>query len=235
MSTDNRIKPLRGYSVGIIPDGNRRWARQNNRRLDEAYWLAMKKLAVVVDGLLRLGAASVAIYALSRDNLERPRGDLAAVCRAEERFLRELLPTVKRAHRATAFHAGRADLLPAAYREALGNVCDPSRRRRDSVPSVFICAAYDPCDEVTACWRRNAQQREDVVASLWVPRTIDLVIRTGGDCRLSGFLPLQCKYAEFFFEPYYFPDINQRRVRGIVRQFLKRKRRFGKGGTPTDA
>jgi undecaprenyl diphosphate synthase len=226
-------KPLDGCSVGIIPDGNRRWARQKGIKFEVAYLKAMKKLSQVLDTLFELGSESVSIYALSKDNLERPRDDLAAVCRAEEYFFKELLPPVKLKYKAKVFHAGWKHLLPSSYMRKLSKICDMNANRLTSRPSVFICAAYDPFDEIV----ENVAQisrcaKESVLAALWVPHSIDMVIRTGGNFRISGFLPLQCKYAEFFFEPYFFPDINRSRVKKLAFKFLNRDRRFGKEGAP---
>jgi undecaprenyl diphosphate synthase len=218
---------LKGANVGIIPDGNRRWAKQNNQPLDKAYWFAMCRLAEVVEVFLMHGAASVSIFALSKDNLERPTDDLAAVFAAEERFFTELLPPIKAKYSCTVFHAGSADVLPSSYREALRTICDATGDRLDSSPSIFLCAAYDPYDEIAVA-QTGLSQSNDLISRLWVPRALDLVLRTGGECRLSGFLPLQSKYAEIFFESYYFPEITRSLVESLIARFLTRNRRFGK-------
>ena len=83
------------HHVGIIPDGNRRWAKQNNMDLTEAYWLAMQKITACCGALFRQGVSSVSVYLLSKDNILRAREDLQAVIIAETRMLRELIPALK--------------------------------------------------------------------------------------------------------------------------------------------
>jgi undecaprenyl diphosphate synthase len=218
------------YAVGIIPDGNRRWAKKNNLALDVAYWITMQKIAESVDCLFDLGMLSVSIFLLSKDNLGRPNNDLLAVIGAEERFFRELLPDLKRKHNASVFHAGKQSLLPVNYNALLQRICDHQCDHLKTERSIFLCAAYDPIDELLDNYHLIATNPENVVSALWVPHMIDIIIRTGGDCRFSGFLPLQCKYAEFFFEDYLFPEITRQRIEDILIRFIKRERRLGRGG-----
>ena len=231
----NTERPLESQNVGLIPDGNRRWAKHNHLEYGDAYCIAMNKLAASIDTLLDRGSSTVVIFALSRDNLERRRDDLEAVCDAEEMFLTELLPSVKATHGAAVFHAGLVELLRKTYQRCLAGVCDADVDRRSAAPSIFVCAAYDPFDEIVASRDRFGRTDQETLAALWVPKSIDLLIRTGGDQRLSGFLPLQCKYAEFFFEPYFFPDITTARINDVVRRFTNRERRLGKDGVAPSA
>lgn len=212
--------------VGVIPDGNRRWARKNRIPLSDAYWITMRKIAMTVETLFRLGASSVSVYLLSKDNLGRSRNDLQAVLEAEQRLLTDLLPRIKDELGLKVFHAGDQEALPPSFVRGLSLICDTDQFPRNVVPSLFLCAAYDPLDEVVTCL---LSQNDVCVENFWVPHKIDLVIRTGGDQRLSGFLPLQCSYAEFFFEPYYFPEIDEERLGKVISDFCRsRERRFGR-------
>jgi undecaprenyl diphosphate synthase len=215
-------------NVGIIPDGNRRWAKINNQSLDVAYWIAMQKLALTIEVLLELGALSISVYLLSKDNIKRSRNDLDAVFQAEQKFLKELLPSLKRKHNFKVFHAGDKQVLPKQYLQSLQELCEFDNCCGAALPSLFLCAGYDPKDEILHGMSDKVTSSEEIVKNLWVPHYIDFVIRTGGDNRISGFLPLQCSYAEFFFEPYFFPDINRERIEEIVKIHHSRERRFGK-------
>jgi len=214
--------------VGIIPDGNRRWARQNGLELEEAYWYAMQRLACCLETLYSLGVSSVCVYLLSKDNILRARDDLEAVIKAEIRLLKELMPALTAAFSLRLYHAGNPGLLRAEYASLLGELCEPGNGVHDPFPRLYLCVGYDSYEEVIKCCDAPHANTKTLIDSLDVPLELDMVIRTGGDFRISGFLPLQSKYAEFFFEPYYFPEISEERVITITQQFQSRNRRFGK-------
>ncbi len=214
--------------VGIIPDGNRRWARQNNIDLEEAYWLAMRKITDCAEALFNAGVQSLSVYLLSKDNILRGRDDLHAVVIAETRLLRELVPALQRDLGVRVYHAGNPASLDPDFRAALEAVCEPGNGVNDPFPRLYLLAGYDAYEEVTDARAAIGPDPEQLLASLSVPVSLDLVIRSGRDQRFSGFLPLQCKYAEFFFEPYFFPDITPARALEILDEFQNRSRRFGK-------
>jgi undecaprenyl pyrophosphate synthase len=214
--------------VGIIPDGNRRWARQHDMDLEEAYWLAMQKITACAEALFKAGVQSLSVYLLSQDNILRARDDLQAVVIAETRLLRELIPALKKELGVRVYHAGRPAALESDFRVALGEVCEPGNGSSDPFPRLYLLAGYDAYEEVTDARTAIGPDPARLLEALSVPVALDLVIRSGRDQRISGFLPLQCKYAEFFFEPYYFPDITPERVLAVLDEFQNRSRRFGK-------
>jgi len=216
------------HHVGIIPDGNRRWAKQNNMDLTEAYWLAMQKITACCGALFHKGVSSVSVYLLSKDNILRAREDLQAVVIAEARMLRELIPALKRDLGVRVYHAGNPASLPEEFRSALNGVCETGNGCTDPFPRLYLLAGYDAYEEIVAARDAIGPDPEKLIEALSVPVELDAVIRTGADHRISGFLPLQCKYAELFIEPYYFPDITPERVLAIMEEFGSRNRRFGK-------
>ncbi len=214
--------------VGIIPDGNRRWARQNNIDLEEAYWLAMHKITDCAEALFGAGVQSLSVYLLSKDNILRGRDDQQAVVIAETRLLRELVPALQRDLGVRVYHAGNPASLDPDFHAALKEVCEPGNGKDDPFPRLYLLAGYDAYEEVMDARAAIGPDPEQLLGSLSVPVSLDLVIRSGRDQRFSGFLPLQCKYAEFFFEPYFFPDITPARTLEILDEFRNRSRRFGK-------
>lgn len=227
IANENEIKLIPKY-VGIIPDGNRRWAKQNNLELETAYWLAMQKITSCLKILFGRGTYSVCVYLLSKDNVLRARDDLDSVIKAELRLLKELIPLLKTTFQLRTYHAGNPRLLPLEYVDALDEICEIGNGWNDPFPRLYLCAGYDPYDEIVHCRGDIGTTPDKLIETLSVPFELDLVIRSGGDFRISGFLPLQSKYAEFFFEPYYFPDISETRLIEIMDEFKNRGRRFGK-------
>ncbi len=210
--------------VGLIPDGTRRWSRKNCCGLLEAYNMTMEGIVRFIDRSFRLGVNSLSIFLLSSNNLKRKAAEVDAVLTAEELLLQSKLPPLVRSLEVQVYHAGRADLLPSGYATALSALCSGSTGRVEK--RLYILAAYDPLDELFHCLRSehsNSLQME----RMWVPEPIDLVIRTGGEPRLSGFLPLQCSYAELVFLPDLFNDTPLNSLTEPILSFASTKRRFG--------
>jgi undecaprenyl diphosphate synthase len=223
-----KLNKLTNLNVGLIPDGNRRWAKKNNIDLERAYWITMQKIGECIDFLFEHGASTVSVYLLSKDNIDRARSDLKAVVNSEIRFFEEIIPKLKHKYSLMVFHAGEKKLLPEMYNASLKKTCDFGNGLGDPFPRLYLCVAYDPFHELVTVVEKKITKPCDIIRYLNVPLELDIVIRTGGDLRLSGFLPLQIKYAELFFEPYYFPEISRERITEIIEYFHKRKRTFGK-------
>jgi len=214
--------------IGIIPDGNRRWAQHNQIPLDTTYWLAMEKLAMCLNLLYKQEVFSICIYLLSKDNILRPSDDLKSVIEAEVKFFKELIPLLVDKYSLKIYHSGNINLLPSQYSLTLNTLCELGNGKEDPFPRLYCCVGYDPFEEIIQALTNINFSNNNLLDYLSVPVELDLIIRTGGDLRISGFLPLQSKYAEFFFEPYYFPDISEIYLLDIIDRFQLRDRRYGK-------
>lgn len=216
--------------VGIIPDGTRRWCARNFVSLERGYFRAMELLAEVVDRLLARGATSVSIYLLSQENLQRPASDLAAVYSAESWFLREAIRPVLAERLASVVIAGELARLPDQIRAAAHDLL-ASASHVDSVRRVYLCLAYSPLAEIRDAIRSGRVSAEstdlDLITGLWVPESVDLLIRTGGKARISNFLSLQSGYAELFLADELFNDFTLDRVDAAVEWFRTADRGFG--------
>ena len=125
---------------------------------------------------------------------------------AETRMLRELIPALKHDLGVRVYLAGNPASLPPEFSAALNEICELGQRPRRSFSRASTC--WRVTTLMKKLWLpRSAigSDPEQLIGALSVPVELDAVIRTGADHRISGFLPLQCKYAELFFEPYYFP------------------------------
>jgi len=139
-----------------------------------------------------------------------------------------LVPPLKEDFNVRVYHAGNPASLPVEFKAALEQVCQPDNGSRDPFPRLYLLAGYDAYEEVVDARAKIGPDPEKLIETLSVPLELDVVIRTGNDQRISGFLPLQSKYAEYFFEPYYFPDITPERVLAVLEELQHRSRRFGK-------
>jgi undecaprenyl diphosphate synthase len=194
--------------IGFIPDGNRRWAVQRGLRKECGY---SHGIAPGVE-LLRLcaaaGIAEVSIFGFTKDNVRRAavqRRSFSAAC-------------VQFAHEALAAGARLQVVGDAASRvfpAALRNL--PPGRARGM--RVNLLVNYD--------WRWDLDGlRDGAIRSVAVP-AIDLVVRWGGRCRLSGFLPVQSVYADFFCVPEYWPDFRRQHFADALAWFKRQDRTLG--------
>ena len=228
-------KPLPRH-VAIIPDGNRRWARRRGlpvwRGHAEGYRVAKR----VLDTLWDLGVNYVTFYALSRENclrrspeeLERIHGLLSLA--ADEL---ESDPRV-RGGRVRVFFAGDLSLLPGWLAERLQGLNAATRGNGPDALAIGVC--YGGRWEVLEAAKRLAAMGlgdvdEDGFRSLmplgWMPEP-DLVIRTGGERRLSGFLLYHVAYSELYFTDVLWPDFSGERLCQALCWFQGRERRFGR-------
>ena len=209
------------WSLGIIPDGNRRFARKHGISLVKAYALGVSKAWEVLEWSLEAGIRKGVFYALSLENL-RSRGPW------EKRILfslfkRELKKTDRlREMGVNLFFAGRRDLLPRDIRELMAR----AEGDRGGHFDLYVALAYSGVDEVVRAAKR--MKGEDILKFLDVPFPLDMVLRTSGERRLSNFFPLQSAYAELVFLDKLWPEVTKEDFYGALEEYARRERRFGR-------
>ena len=208
--------------VGLIPDGTRRWARARDATNAQAYDVSIRKRAEFAELMFARGVQSVSLYCLSRQNLGRSPSELAAVFQAETAMVREVLPQVVELYDARVTHAGLSTLLPDEYAASLQDLVAATAQHAGRHLSLLV--GYDPWDEIAA---RQPATGAPKVEQLWIDRPLDLVIRTGGQNRLSNFAPLQSGYAELIFDHRYFNDLEAPDFEEYLREFAQRERHLG--------
>jgi tritrans,polycis-undecaprenyl-diphosphate synthase [geranylgeranyl-diphosphate specific] len=235
----NGVKP---EHVGIILDGNRRWASE--KVLNP--WLGHERGADKVDQLvswcLELDVKSVTLYVFSTENFRRPRSEVDEIMRiAEERF-RQIL-TDERIHKdeIRVKVIGRVNLLSEDLQKLIAQV----EKTTQSYGKHFLnfAFAYGGRAEIVDAAKKIAEEvregkldpenvdeltfEKHLYTSYLPNQDPDLIIRTSGEERLSGFLLWQSAYSELFFLDVYWPDFRLIDLLRAIRTFQKRKRRFG--------
>lgn len=212
--------------VGIIPDGIRRWARKNEHDLQGAYLDAMGILARLISHLFDWGVMSISVYLLSKENLSRPRNELLAAVEAELSLITHQLPILARNYQVQVLLAGNLELADKRYEEVLKAV--PKIEPKENVRKLFLLIAYNPIDELLSNIFYLGLDGKDILNHLWVNQKVDLVVRTGGEQRLSNFLPIQSGYAELIFQEKFFNELTIEDFEEFKEEYLDRQRRFGK-------
>ncbi len=213
---------MRPRHVGIIPDGHRRWARREGVSIAEAYERGYSRLMDVVDWLQEEGVEYVSVYALSRENcVRRSSLELEVLKRISLRAFERMLGDPRVAGgEARVVVLGDPGLVGADVAEAARRVVEASRWGERYTLAVLYCYSHVVEEE-------RARRGYSHVSTLILP-PLDLVIRTGGYSRLSGFLPLLASYAELYVTGTLWPDFTRRDLEEALEWFSRQRRNFGR-------
>ncbi len=223
-------RPLR---VAIIMDGNGRWASARGLPRSAGHRAGVAAVRRVVPIARELGIATLTLHAFSSDNWRRPPDEVATILRVLRLYLlSEADPLASRGVRLTVI--GRRDRIPATLLRAIEEAEERTRRGRELLLRLAI--DYSARDAICAAalrLPRSKPVREDLARALAGPEAvgaeaeIDLLIRTGGEQRLSDFLLWEAAYAELIFLPIPWPDFSGRDLAAALTEFRARHRRFG--------
>jgi len=219
------------HHTAIILDGNGRWAEA--RGLPRASGHRAGALAVrrTVEAARAIGLRLLTLYAFSSDNWQRPRPEVNALFRLLLAYLAdEVGPLCEQGIRLTAI--GRRDRLSAPLRRAIEAAEAATAAGREM--HLRIAVDYSSREAIARAARRlpsrSEAPREDLGRILGTP-DVDLLIRTGGEQRLSDFLLWEAAYAELVFLETPWPDFARRDLEGALAEFARRGRRFGRVAT----
>jgi len=228
------------FHVGIIPDGSRRWAKQNKIEnydgkqsgevTEKIVMHLFKKYSTLTD---------ISLWALSTKNMERPtdqKNHVFNILKHEFINLDKEKMITKRDVKVNVI-GSRFNEIPSDVQEIIMSVVNKTKNHKSR--NFNICIGYGGKEEIldavisASRWiRKNptvSKMHEHIFENfLMVQKPLDIVIRTGGEKRLSGFMLYQIEYAEIFFVDTLWPDFTTKEVDEIMKQFNKRNRRFGK-------
>ncbi len=230
--------------VGIILDGNRRWARAQGRDPVDAYRVGAAKLDEVLAWCVDLAIPAVTLWACSTENLGRSPDELRGLLSVIENKLNAIAsdPRVHR-RRIRVRAVGKLDLLPDSTLAAIRRAEQATEGYGDGV--LTFALAYGGRQEIADAVRRLVRDRakqggtldeivdaltqEEISRYLYAPDLPDpdLIIRTSGEVRLSGFLLWQSAYSEFYFCDVHWPEFRKIDFLRALRSYQQRDRRFG--------
>jgi len=223
--------------VAIIMDGNGRWATARSLPRSAGHTAGVRTARSIVEAAVRAKVGTLTLYAFSSDNWSRPRPEVVALMRL---FRRSLLVESKRCleNGVRLSIVGRRDRLPSSLRQTIVQAEDLTAGGRNMHLRVAvdyssrdaILRAAARAKDVGAPLNRErfAQLLADVDHDPAPVRDVDLLIRTGGEKRLSDFLLWECAYAELVFSPTMWPDFGEDHLLECIREFEGRERRFGR-------
>lgn len=222
--------------ISIIPDGNRRWAKEQGFRTSMGYSRGgdYEHLKSLVEEARKLGAKYFSFWGFSTENWNRDKSErdeiFKLVLRNIEKFRKDALENKLRFR-----HIGRKDRLPANIIAELEKLEKETERFSDF--NVLLCLDYGGRDEIVRAVRKIISDKislsevdeKNFVKYLDTSEIpdVDLIVRTAGEMRTSGFMPFQSTYSELYFSEKYFPEFGVEDLRKAVEEFGNRKRNFG--------
>lgn len=225
--------------VAIIPDGNRRWAKSHGKSLVEGYMAGIDKVMESLEWGRELEVRQMTFWGLSTENLDRNKLELETLMRLFDFKLKEAMDR-------TDFHEnkirlrvfGNRELLPANIRNYISKLEDSTKDYSNYFVNVLL--GYGGRQELVAACnavlqdyqakRINRIDEKNLPNYLYTKELTDpdLIIRTSGEQRLSGFLPWQSAYSEFYFSKCMWPEFTKKEMTVAIDDYSKRKRRFGR-------
>lgn len=225
--------------IAIIMDGNRRYASEVlGTEPMEGHKLGREKLDEVLHWCLDLNIHILTVYAFSTENWKRPEDEVDAIMDLLEKYLREAIRDMDRNRVRFCFFGDLSRLSPELQREAQEAV---ERSKKYEGVQVNFCLNYGGRDEIVRAAQRFAAQcaagerrpeelTEDMFSDLLYSAGVpdpELVIRPGGETRISNFLLWQSAYAEYYFTDVLWPDFGPEELDKAIDAFNARDRRFG--------
>jgi undecaprenyl diphosphate synthase len=209
--------------AGIIMDGNGRWAASRGLPRPAGHLAGVENVSRVVEAAPGLGIGVLTLFAFSADNWRRPQAEVRSLMALLAEYLEKETPrSVEKGIRLQAI--GRRDRLDPELRAAIA--CAEALTAGGTRLRLRLAVDYSARDAILAAARGLLElSRVSLGTALGPP--VDLLIRTGGERRLSDFLLWECAYAELVFSRRMWPDFDAADLAGAVREFRGRERRFG--------
>jgi undecaprenyl diphosphate synthase len=225
--------------VAIVMDGNGRWAQQRSLPRTEGHAAGEEALFDTIEGGLDIGLKWLTVFAFSTENWKRPPSEVRYLMNFNRSLLRRRRDELD--HRGTRIRfAGRVDWkVPRSVLKEMDAAQDLTRN--NTAMTLTIAFNYGGRTEIVDAVKRLLEDHDggrlkgerltwDSISSrLYYPDMPDpdLLIRTGGEYRISNFLLWQAAYSELWFTPVYWPDFGREHLYEAIRDYQKRDRRFG--------
>ncbi len=226
-------------NLGVIMDGNRRYALFNGKNIEYSYKLGVEKFFQVAKLCLEEKVRFLTVYALSLDNLKkRTEDEIRAIFKVSYDGIEDREKWLIKEGIKVEF-IGSLKTLPKDILERIARLTE--KTENGNKLTIFILMAYDPIEDILFGIKNILNEKENILIqknnidefkllsslrSNKIP-PLDLIIRTGGGERLSGFLPIQSVYSEIIFLPEMWPEISINTVRKLIKSFTNKKRNFG--------
>lgn len=217
--------------IAFIMDGNGRWAKRRGMPREYGHKVGSDTFKKICIYCCDIGFRAVTVYAFSTENWKRPKHEVDAIMSILDSFLDELKRDYKLYHNRFRF-IGDLSVLTPSLREKIAYV-ETLNSGREQILNIAL--NYGGRAELVHAFNTLAAEGKTTVTEEDVSRVLytnesgdpDMIVRTGGDLRISNFLLWQAAYAELYFTDKLWPDLTPADVDDMIRDFYSRKRRYG--------
>ena len=217
--------------IGIIMDGNGRWAQQRGQLRTQGHLEGIKAAKRIVKAASDLGIPCLTLYTFSTENWKRAEEEVGFVMSLVKKHVRAELDFY-RENRIRVRHAGNRERLPAEILDELDGACADTRDFQGT--QVVVALNYGGRDEIVRAVKKLTAGGEEVTEET-ISRHMDnpdipdpdLIIRTAGEFRSSNFLLWEAAYAEYHISQKLWPDWSQEDLQQAIQDYQNRRRRFG--------
>ncbi|MFP3242407.1 undecaprenyl diphosphate synthase family protein [Caldisphaera sp.] len=206
--------------IGIIPDGNRRWAKKNKIDFFTAYKIGFENLKKILDKIVDYGIYNASVYVLSYENCtRRSKTELNFLFYLSKEGFNYIRENQKLKDNDISVRViGDMSIVPDYILNEIKKTEEETKNRKNGILNLAYCYSGE--------WELNLIKNGEKPPSLYM-KPIDLLIRTGGVKRISGFFPLLINYAEFYFTDILWPDFNEIELEKSLNWFSSQPRNFG--------
>lgn len=228
-------------SIAFIPDGNRRFAKKQGIRLESAYEMGTQKSWKVLEWLAKYPTVKFGtFYTLSLENMRRQKNELGLLFAIFERALdRARNEPFLDTNGIRVLFSGRRELFPQSLQKKMREL--EAHTESNSEKTVNLALGYSGQHEIVDAAKRvaadvqagklNAHDFDEAAFRAYLYQDLpdpDLIIRTSGTQRLSGFLTYQSAYSELYFSPKFWPEFNEADLDAAIESYSLQQRNFGK-------
>ncbi len=241
--SDNNAKARNPEHIAIILDGNRRFAKKLMLKPWMGHQWGKEKVGKLIEWCIELGIKEVTMYAFSVENFNRPKEEFDFIMNLFREACEQLKNDEKLQEKGKKLgikvrFLGRTGMFPEDIQKFMHEIMEKSADNKGIL--VNFCMAYGGRQEIADAAKRMAADVQSGKLSaaevnddtfkkyLYMPEDPDLIIRTGGEKRLSGFLLYQSSYSELFFLEKTWPEFEKEDLISVIEEFRQRERRFGK-------
>ncbi len=221
--------------IGIVMDGNRRWAKSHGLNPYAGHAQGVKRVEPLVErGVEKYGLKNMTFWAFSTENWQRDPQEIEVLMQVFRNALEDPMLERLRENGVQIKVIGNYDVFPSDIQESIEAVMMESRANERVI--VNFALNYGGATEIKDAFNSLIKQgktlvtEEDIYDNLYTQGqpNPDLIIRTGGEQRTSGFLPLQSAYSEWCFPQTLWPDFTVEEFDKVIENYYQRERRFGK-------
>ena len=217
--------------LAVIMDGNGRWAKERGLPRIAGHYEGVKRAEELVDACIDLGIRVLTLFTFSTENWKRPESEVKALMRLLEGYLKENSNKLTKKGIRVSF-IGRRDRLPESLLREMERV--ENLKPYEEKIKVVLAVDYGGKDEIIRTVKKLVEMgmeiREDTFKSFSDLGDLpdpDLLIRTGGEKRISNFLLWHLAYTELYFTDTYWPDFHKDELLKALEDFSRRERKFG--------